>query len=192
VLTAIHGTSATDHVSTVTYGGVSMTRVQRNTDTATEPGAAEIWFLGDGIPTGTQTVSLDLASATTDDIQFACYVLYANGDMECIATGGVDNDAANPSVTLSYRGRTALAFGALYGGGAAPSSFTPNGNTTALQTEDLGAFYAYTMVQTTPGTADFAIGGTASTDDVAFAAAAFGPRVSLVTNPRPLAHLRAR
>jgi len=64
----VHGTSSTDHVSTVTYGGVSMSRIVRATDTATEQGAAEWWFLGASIPTGAQTVSADLASATTDDI----------------------------------------------------------------------------------------------------------------------------
>lgn len=183
-VSAIHGTSSTDHVVSVTYGGVAMTRVQRNTDTSTEPGAAEWWFLGSGIPTGTQTVSVDLSSATTDDIQFVCVVLWAKGDMECIATGGVNEDAANPSVTLTYRGKTAIALGALYGGGAAPSSFTPNANTSAVLTEDLGAFYAYTMVQTTPGTSDFAIGGTASIDDVAFSAIALAARTSEAVTTR--------
>lgn len=178
VVTAIHGTSATDHISTMTYGGVSMTRVNTAQDAATEPGRADIWFLGTGIPTGTQTVSADLTSATTDDIQFCCYVLYASGDMEVITSGIQEGDAANPSIALSYRGKMGIGFGALYGGGAAPSSFTPNGNTTGLLTEDLGAFYAYTMVQTTPGTSDYTVGGTASSDDVAFAAAAFGPRTS--------------
>lgn len=193
VVTAVHGTSSTDHISSVTYGGVALTRVQRNTDTATEPGAAEIWFLGSGsIPTGTQTVSIDLTSATTDDFQFTCIALYANGQMECIATGGVNEDAANPSVTLAYRGKTALAIGALYGGGAAPTSFTPNANCTTLLEEDLGAFYAEVIAQTTPGTADFAVGGTSVSDDVAFAAAAFAARTSLVVDPAPAAYLRSR
>lgn len=184
VVTGIHGTSATDHMSTVTYGGVSLSRVVTAQDTATEPGRADIWWLGDGIPTGTQTVSIDLTSATTDDFQFCCYVLYANGNMDVIASGIQENDVANPSIALSYRGRMGIGFGALYGGGAAPSSFTPNGSTTALETEDLGAFYAYTMVQTTPGTSDYTVGGTAVSDDVAFAAAAFGPRVSQPTTER--------
>ncbi len=192
VVSAIHGTSATDHVSTVTYGGVSMQRIVRATDTVTEPGAAELWFLGSGVPTGTQTVSADLTSATTDDIEFVCITFTSSGDTYVIDSDSVSADQANPSVTLQYQGRTAIAVGALYGGGAAPSSFTPNGNCTEVASEDLGAFYAFVLRQTTPGTADFAIGGTSSSDDVAFVALAATNRTSLAVNPRPLQHLLAR
>ena len=70
IVSAVHGTSSTDHVVSVTYGGIPMVRQVRQTDTAGEPGAAELWFLGAGIPSGNQTVSVDLATATTDDIHF--------------------------------------------------------------------------------------------------------------------------
>lgn len=173
ILTAIHGASATDHVSAVTYGGVALARVVTAVDAAGEPGRSDIWFLGSSIPTGTQTVSVDLSSATTDDFQFCCLVLYANGDMEAIDSDKVEGDIANPSVTLQYGGRTAMAFGALYGGGSAPSSFTPNANCVTLFEEDLGVFYAEVISQAIAGSSDFAIGGTSALDDVAFAAAAF-------------------
>lgn len=177
VVTVIHGVSSTDHVVGITYGGFALTRWQTNVDTATEPGRSDIWFLGSSsIPTGTQTVSVDLASATTDDIQVCVFVLYADGEMECIAHGGVDENVADASVTLAYKGRVGMAFGAFYGGGAAPSSFTPNANCVTLFEEDLGAFYAEVICQQTPGSADFAIGGTVASDDVAFAAAAFGSK----------------
>jgi hypothetical protein len=170
VVAFVHGTSSTDHVTTVTYGGVSMSEVVRGTDTVTEPGAAELWFLGSGIPTGAQTVSADLSSGTTDDIHGVAISLTANGDTEVLDSDSDLADQANPSVTLSYGGRTCISIGALYGGGAAPSSFTPNGNCTTVHDHDLGAFYSEVIRQTTPGTADFAIGGTSLSDDVAFVA----------------------
>src|SRR5690348_18115984 len=68
VVMICHGTENTDLVVSVTYGGVAMTRVQTNQDTTTEPGRSYIYFLGSGVPTGTQTVSVDLTSATTTDI----------------------------------------------------------------------------------------------------------------------------
>jgi hypothetical protein len=172
VVSIVHGTSSTDHVLTVTYGGVSMTRVVRATDTATEPGAAELWFLGSGIPTGNQTVSADLASATTDDIHFVSMSFSAPGDCTAFTSGSINENAANPSVTLTYGGRTAMAVAALYGGGASPASFTPNGNCSAVADFAIAAFYSTVIRQTTAGTADFAIGGTAATDDVAFVALA--------------------
>src|SRR5690348_8787000 len=68
VVMLAHGTESTDLVVGVTYGGVAMSRIQTNTDTVTEPGRSYIYFLGTGVPTGTQTVSVDLTSATTTDL----------------------------------------------------------------------------------------------------------------------------
>lgn len=200
VVTAVHGTSSTDHISSMTYGGVSMSRVITATDTVTEPGRADIWFVGSGLSGkgGTQTISADLTSGTTDDITFTAITLLTNdgSDIEVIDSDLVQENAANPSVTLQYGGRYAIAIGALYGGGAAPSSFTPNGNCTEVASQDLGAFYAFTLRQTVPGTSDFAIGGTAVSDDVAYVAAAFAKVVPAGTSyplqRRSNAHLLAR
>ena len=171
VLALVHGVSATDHVSAASYGGTAMTRIQRNTDTSTELGAAEIWFLGASVPQGTQTVSYT-CGATTDDFHAVSVTLLGSGDLRVIDNDGVSENAANPSVTLQYLGRSCMAFAALYGGGADGGSFTPNGNCTTIHDHDLGAFYSEVIRQTTAGTADFAIGGTSSSDDVAFAAIA--------------------
>jgi hypothetical protein len=171
VVAIVHGTSSTDHISAVSYGGSALTRIQRNTDTATEPGAAELWFLGASVPQGTQTVSATCGT-TTDDIHFVSITLLAADDTEVIDFDGVSENVANPSVTLQYAGRSAMAFAALYGGGADGGSFTPNANCTTVHDHDLGAFYSEVIRQTTAGTADFAIGGTSSSDDVAFAAMA--------------------
>lgn len=171
LLAIVHGTSATDHVSAASYGGVAMARRQRNTDTANEPGAAEWWFLGASVPQGTQTVSYT-PGATTDDIHAVCITLLGAANLTVVDTDGVNDNVANPSVTLQYGGKTSMAFGALYGGGVDGSAFTPNANCTTIHDHDLGAFYSEIIRQTTAGSADFAVGGTSGTDDVAFAAIA--------------------
>lgn len=176
VLAIVHGTESTDLVTgTVSYGGVAMTRIVTAADTVTEPGRAYLYFLGSGIPTGAQTVSADLASATATDIEFVCITLTTDdaADLEVLDFDSISADAANPSVTLTYSSRVGLAVGALYGGGAAPTAFTPNANCQTVHDNDFGAFYAEIIRQTNAGSADFAIGGTAATDDVAFVAAAF-------------------
>lgn len=178
LLALVHGTSSTDHVTAASYGGVAMTRIQRNVDTATEPGAAEWWFLGASVPQGTQTVSYTPGS-TTDDFHAVAITLLGADDLEIVDQDGISENAANPSVTLQYGGRTCMAFAALYGGGAAPSSFTPNANCTTVHDHDLGAFYSEIIRQTTAGSADFAVGGTASSDDVAFAAIAVSEVLSI-------------
>jgi hypothetical protein len=175
VVTAVHGVSSTDHISAVSYGGTAMARVQRNTDTSTEPGAAEVWCLVNSaatIPQGTQTVSVT-CGATTDDFHFVSITLLATGDyVTVVSRDGVSNDVANPSVTLPYGGATCMSFAALYGGGADGSVFTPNANCTTIHDHDLGAFFSEVIRQTTAGSSDFAIGGTSVSDDVAFAAVA--------------------
>ena len=168
----VHGTSTTDHVVSVTYGSRSLTRIVRATDSTTELGASELWFAGDNIPTGTQTVTVELATSTTDDIHFVSMTFTADSDCEVVDFDSLSENTADPSVTLQYGGRTCLSVAALYGGGAAPTSFTKNANCTVVQEYDLGAFYSVVLRQTTPGTADFTIGGTAANDDVAFVAMA--------------------
>lgn len=186
VLLAItHGTSSTDHVSAASYGGTAMSRVQRNTDTLTEPGATEWWFLGGrgvAIPQGSQTVSYT-PGATTDDIQAVCVTLIADQDLEVIDTDGINNNVANPSVTLQSSGREIFCVASLYGGGSAPSAFVQNSSCQDMDSQDLGAFYAATMRSAISQRNDFTIGGTASTDDVAFSAVAVA-RVNVgVPNP---------
>lgn len=187
VLAVIHGTSSTDHVVSATYGGVALSRINTAVDTATELGRADLWFVGTGLAGkgGTQTVSVDLASATTDDIEFVVVTLVTGSgrDVEVIDSDLLQENQADPSVTLQYGGRFAVAIAALYGGGAAPSSFTPNANCVEVASHDFGAFYGFVLRQTTPGTADFAIGGTASSDDVAYVAAAFAQKPARAPAP---------
>lgn len=49
-----------DDATAVSYGGVSLTAVAggRAVDTADEPGDCKAWFLGTGVPNGTQTVTV--------------------------------------------------------------------------------------------------------------------------------------
>jgi hypothetical protein len=173
IVAAVHGTSTTDHVQTVSYGGVAMTRIVRATDAATELGASELWFLGTGIPTGAQTVSANLASGTTDDIHFVCMSFIAARDCEVIDFDSINGDVADPSVTLQRGTRSCWSVAALYGGNSAPSAFTPNANCTTVHDFDLGNFYSEVIRSTSSGTGDFVIGGTAVSDDVAYAALAF-------------------
>lgn len=172
VLCLTHGTSSTDHVTAASYGGVAMIRYSRATDTVTEPGAAEIWFVGANIPQGTQTVSYT-CGATTDDIHAACITLLAADDTEVIFRGEVNEDATNPSVTTFVRGRSAMAFAAFYSGLATPASLTAGTNCTKLTSAGLtGTFSSAAFCQTTASTSNFAMATTAASDDVAYATVA--------------------
>lgn len=183
-----HATSSTDHVVSVTYGGVAMTRIVRATDTATEPGAAEIWFLGENVPSGTQTVSIDLSSATTDDFQIVCWSVTATADTEVIFSASINENAANPTANMLKGGREGLSYCGMYGGGAAPGGTLAAGNTLG-PTEDQTAFYSQTCRETTMDNADHTIGwSTLSTDDLAFVAITVSeiiPRHAAINHQNP-------
>lgn len=95
--------SNTDVITSVTYGGVTMDRVATNgfaQDTVTEFGAAYQYFLGSGIPTGPQTVSITVASGTDPK---TAWVLSLAGvsDTQIVASGRVQENGTNPSVTTT-------------------------------------------------------------------------------------------
>jgi len=178
-VTAIHGTDSTDNIVGVTYGGVAMLSVGTDTDTATELGRAYLYFLGHDIPTGTQTVSVDMASATGTDVQFVCGGFTGSTEIEIVDAQTVGEQATNPSLTMLARSRTCLTVGAFYTGLDAPSSATPNGNMTAVLDEDFGVFSARVDKQTSASSSDFTFSYTAATDDCALVVGTFSEVVTL-------------
>jgi hypothetical protein len=119
VVVIVQDTSATDVISGVTYGGVAMTRVPTNglaQDTAGEPGAAYAYFLGSGIPSGPKTVAVTVSSGTTAK-RAHCFTVAAPDNTRVAASGRVQGDTANPSVTLSTTSAFAgLVVNALFSG----------------------------------------------------------------------------
>lgn len=169
-VTAIHSDSSTDHISSMTYGGVAMSRAVTAADTTTEAGRADIWWLGRAVPAGTQTVSVDLTSATTDDIQFVVFAFMGDKNIDLVDFDSINANTANPSITMQYAGRTCVTISAFYYGGAAAP--TPNANMTNLHTHDFTSQFGSVDMQTTPGTSDFVCSYT-SDDDTGLAVAAF-------------------
>jgi hypothetical protein len=181
VIGCVRNAGSSDIINTVTYGGNALTRIQRNTDLASEIGAVEIWFDGTNVAQGTQTVSYG-NGGNADDIHCVAVTLLASDDLEVIDNDGVDGDQTNPSITLQYGGRSAMSFAMLFSGAQNVGDFTVNGNTTSVHTEDFGGQLSVFMRQTTAGTADFAIGGTAAAEDSAFSAIAVS-EVQCITTP---------
>lgn len=181
-IAVVHGVSGTALVTSVSYGGVPLDLIVEAADTTTEPGNAQIWFLGSGVPAGTQTVSADLTSASGTDVHFVVWELSGADDLEIVDSDLINDNVANPTVTLSASGRNKISLCAMYGGGAAPGGTLATGNTLD-HTHDLGAFYSQTCYETTVSNANHTIGWSSlGTDDVALVAIA----VSEVVAPQAL------
>lgn len=169
-IAVVHGVTATPHCTAVTYGGVALEKVAQATDTVTEPGVCQIWFVGKGIPTGAQTVSLDLTSGTADDIHTVVWELSGAADLEVFDKIQINENAANPQGAMVADGKTKISLAAMYAGGAAPGGTLATGNT-ADHNHDLGNFYSDTCYETTVDNANHTIGwSTLTSDDLAFCA----------------------
>jgi hypothetical protein len=168
-----HNTSDTDLINGVTYGGVALTRIATISDPSGELGRAYLYFLGSGVPGGSQTCSVDKGSATN------CHVivttLTAGADIELVDSdtlGGGPNPT-NPSIALQYGGRESMGFINGFSGVNAPGSATDNAGQTRLADHDFGSASGLASAQTNPSTSDTTLGYTIAINPGAFVAAAF-------------------
>jgi hypothetical protein len=171
VVGVIHA-ATTVLVSTITYGGVALSMVVQAQDVGGEANTAQLWFLGTGVPAGTQDVVADLISATGTDIYFVVWELSGDADLEVIDSDSLADNQANPQVTLQAGGRDKISIGLIGSGLAGPASLTEVTGNTRDQDEDFGAWCGVSCYETTVDAADHTIGWTGATDDVAFVAIA--------------------
>jgi len=161
---------STNQVSSVTYGGVTMTDVPGSPNLKINALAAAVhcFFLGSGIPTGPQTV---VVTCTTSITRIVSCVTVTSGDniLTTIVNStnvAIKSDAvANPSSTLTLGGLTCFVLEGFLSGHTATTSMTPFAGWTDLGVPpSLGgtaAIYKYDTV----GSSDVTIGWTQTTED---------------------------
>lgn len=178
--------SQTDEITSITYGGVSMTESagSPNLLTSGELGASYSYFLGTSIPSGAQTVAM---TGTTGAVK-QCFAvsITASADTEIVDVDGTINSASvtNPSVTLSLSGRTSFAAIGFYSGGDAVTNITELAGWTNRFEGDAGnevfGLYSYDTI----GSADVAAGWTQTTEDAAAVAIAISEVAGGATQPQ--------
>jgi hypothetical protein len=163
-------------VQAVSYGGVPLTRVSHAEDVTTEFCMSEIWFLGSGVPTGAQTVTVTPGGAALGTtIVAVAATITATTNVEVVAQGVVQDNIADPSVALDSGSSLAIRYAVLTSGNrtATPTVLTgmtagPSGQfITNVDTTRYNTGY-----QTTASSGVFSIGWIVSIDDVALAAVA--------------------
>ncbi len=160
------GTS-TDQVASVTYGGDAMTEVSVSpvTQAGGEISVVYTYFLGTSIPTGAQTVFVDVTNSTNKSS--SCVTVTAAADCEIVdVDGSINSDAAaDPSATLSLGGRSCFAILGFHSGQNAPTGTTPFANWNSRFEDDFGTrtcgTYTYDIVSTT----DVTMGWTQTSED---------------------------
>jgi hypothetical protein len=168
VLVFVHGmNSATSLVTSVTYGGTALTRVSGGAaiDNAGEPGRTDLFFLGSGLATGNQTITVNrtnnanilYASAATVTAARATQVtgiILLEGDGTMVQQS-VDDGSASGGNSVRY----AAAFSGL---NAPPAS---GADSTLLQSIDIGNQSAALVRETTAGIGARLVGFATASDD---------------------------
>jgi len=162
-----HGTDVTDAITSVGYGGVTINRVVTATDSATEPGKVYAYFLGKGVPTGTQTLLVAHNGAAVSRMA-VCFTVVASSDIRVFSSGIAEANQANPSVTITAP-REVLGYCGFYSGLADPATPGLRSNMSSMGFIDFGAFVARADRHTNPISGTFTMGYSSATDDVAFA-----------------------
>lgn len=151
----------------VTYGGVAMSAVSSSPlfGSGGEPATIYGFFLGSGIPTGAQTVSVDVNSVTAAK-RASCFTLTASANTEVVSVATINTDpGTNPSTTVSLSGRTCFVAAGIGSGQGAVADLTPLANWTSRVEPDFGsrtgAVYSYDVI----GSSDVTAGWTQTAED---------------------------
>lgn len=188
---ALNETSNTDRISTVTYGGASLTRVTSAIHPGgggTEPTHQSVWFLGSNVPDGPEPVTFVLNTSTTDDYYVVATTVYNTNNYDVVVehSGSLAGSAVtNPAVTLNYNGYKCLSFTAIGSGLPNTTDLTLLSNMTAIHSEDFGANVGRVDRQTSASlNTNFVIGYTASVDDATIVGVALRP-IQMSPTPTP-------
>ncbi len=181
----VQGTGTVAFVTGVLYGGVAMTLEQTATDT-TEAGRVDLYVLASGVPTGSQTVTLQGATATAK--WATCATVKAPTAVKVNTSAAVNTTVGTAAQVSLTTTATACSFAGVHHGAAAPSA-TPVAGNTLLFNMDYGTLSANSVRRTAVDAAGtLALGVTIASDDFCAAGVAFSyaSSSSLVSPRRPM------
>lgn len=175
------GTNSNDIITgPVTYGGVTCSHVAHVdflvSEGAGEPGSAYAYFLGSGIPTGAQTVSVAYDDSNSAFKVCVAVTVTASSNTEVIDFDTLEGIAANPGVTLDSASRTAIRLLGMFSG-RQDTSIDPGTGLTEMfaMNAEGGISRSYQAArETTPSSGATALSFTATSDDIALVGVALG------------------
>lgn len=174
IIGVIQDVGATDEITSVTYGGVTVSRVAAAFKATGETGAAYVYHLGTGIPTGPQTVAVNV-NGTASNKRVVVWALTAAKDTVVINSQTLSNDSlANPLATLLLNGQTSWGAILFFSGQDLVASLAPLANWTATLTQQwasnlrTGGGFRYNTI----AAVDIAAGWTQTADDAIMVALA--------------------
>lgn len=145
---------STDQVTSVTYGGTSMTEVTGSPllKSSGEVAATHCFFLGTSVPTGAQTVSV---TGTGQNKWGRCITVTADADTEIQDTDTDQSDSATASaVALTLGGNSSFVAAGGVSGQPVVGSVSPATGWTSRDEYDFGGHVAICYTKDTVGSSD--------------------------------------
>lgn len=168
VVVFVHTISASNFITSVTYGGLTLERVAGAVaiDTAGEPGRTDMFFLGSGLGTGNQTITVNRTNnATIMYASAATVTAGANVNVTGIQVLEQNQTLVELAIDDGSSGIDSLRYAAAYYGANSPA---PAGaNSTQLTSIDLGSFGNSMVVENTAGQGARNVGFQGGADDLA-------------------------
>ncbi len=173
--------SGADSVTSVTYGGVALSRVRSERDTGDvgDLGRTYLYFKGSGIPSGAQTLLISLGSSR-EQAAWCVTFLADDPEVSVVAHNGRSDSVDDPGVTLAtptdYEG---FVYAILFSGGnllaqtTAGSGYTLRDGSVAGGHQFSAASHAVLESGAKSGASVVANFATTVADDVALSAVAF-------------------
>lgn len=141
VCTVAQSIGATDEITSVTYGGVALTRVAALFKSSGETGAVYAYLLGVNCPTGLQTCNINV-NGTGSNKRCAFWSLNAAANASLVVknTATINSDSvADPTVSLALGGVTCWVNIVFISGQDDPTGITPLSGWTGTGEDTLGA-----------------------------------------------------
>lgn len=160
------GSSTDEFTGAITYGGQALTAVTggRAIDTGGETGATKAYFLGTGIPSGAQTVSIAHAATAGVSKKVWCVTVTAAADTAIAGTPVLlQEDGTLAQQNVDSGADVALRFAGLFSGlNTAP---TVGANSTNIDLLDQASLYHGLVRETTGGSGSRPVGWSSGTSD---------------------------
>jgi hypothetical protein len=160
--------SNADLITSVTYGGVALTRLAGGLalDNAGETGRLDTFFLGSGLGTGNQTITVNRTNNAT--VMYAAAATVTAGANTAVPTQTIvllqgDGTLAAQTVNDTSPGQNSVRYAGCYSGLNAPP--TAGTGSTLLNSIDIGNYGSALVRETTAGQGARSIGFTGATDD---------------------------
>ena len=160
--------SVADFITSVTYGGVALTRLSGGSaqDAAGELGRMDAFFLGSGLGAGNQTITVNRTNNAT--VMYAAAVTVTAGAATAVPTATIvllqgDGTLTVQSVDDTSPGQDSVRYAGGYSGLATPPA--AGTGSTLLNSIDVGNYGSALVRETTAGQGARNVGFNAATDD---------------------------